>query len=741
MSDCHVATGGEQSGAMPNMTLQEAFELALRRQHEGQLREAEGLYRQILVHAPNHAESLHLLGVIAAQTNRRDEAVELIRRAIALHPCAQYLTNLGVILGEQRKLDDAITAHRQALEMDPRYFEARGNLAGALTEAGKVGEALEEYRRVLTERPDWPEGHNGYANALLSADRLDDAIAEYRRAIALRSTYPEALSNLSNALRLKGDIEGAIAAARQALALRPNYAPAYNNLGTALHETGGADEAIAAYRQAVALDPNSVLSLYNLGSALQDCGNLEEAIGFYRRALTLKEDFAEAHGNLGNALKEMGRIEDALAAYRRALALKTETKAANNLLFGLHFHPDWAPKEILEEHLRWNRVYAEPAAGSILPHENDRSPERRLRVGFVSPDLNVHPVGRFLLPLLENLDREVFEVFCYSDVRRPDEMTGRLKAQTNVWRNILFLPDEDAARKIRADKIDILVDLVMHADGSRLLTFARKPAPVQVTYLAYCSTTGLRTMDCRLSDPYLDPVGTDESVYTEKTVRLPHTYWCYRAPDDSPEVGPLPARTSGQITFGCLNNFGKVSEPTLRTWCSLLGEFPGSRVMVYSREGAHRQRTIDLVAREGIDTARFQFVGAVPTPQYFRRYLEIDIALDPFPYCGGTTTCDALWMGVPVVSVAGRTAVSRAGLSILSNVGLGELVARTPEQYVQIAKQLASDVPRLSNLRSSLRSRMRDSHLMNAPQFGRDVGKAFRQMWREWCAAGGQINH
>jgi predicted O-linked N-acetylglucosamine transferase (SPINDLY family) len=719
---------------MPDMTLQQAFELALSHQHRGQLREAEGLYRQILLHAPNHAESLHLLGVIVAQTNRRDEAIELIRRAIGLNPCAQYATNLGVIFGEQCKLDEAIASHRRALELDPEYFEARGNLAAALLEMGKVGEAMEEYGRGLAQRPDWPEGHNGYANALLNADRLDEAIAEYRQALTLRNAYPEALSNLSNALRLKGEIEGAIAAARQALALRPNYAPAYNNLGTALHETGSADEAIAAYRRAVELDPNSVLALYNLGGALQDCGHLEEAIGFYRRALALKEDFAEVHGNLGNALKEMGRIEDALAAYRRALALKAETKAANNLLFGLHFHPDWGPREILEEHLRWNRIYAEPLAGSILPHENVRSPDRRLRVGFVSPDLTVHPVGRFLLPLLENLDRNAFEVFCYSDVRRPDEMTGRLKAQADVWRNILFLPDEDAARQIRADGMDILVDLVMHADGSRLLTFARKPAPVQVTYLAYCSTTGLRTMDYRLSDMYLDPSGSDESVYTEKTVRLPRTYWCYRAPDDSPEVGALPARANGQITFGCLNNFGKVSEPTLRTWCQLLREFPNSRLMVFSREGAHRQRAIDLVSREGVDTGRFQFVGAVPTPQYFRRYLEIDIALDPFPYCGGTTTCDALWMGVPVVSLAGRTAVSRAGLSILSNVGLPELVAHTPEQYIQIAKELAGDLPRLSEIRASLRQRMRDSYLMNANQFGCDVGAAFRQMWQEWCS-------
>ncbi|HSZ59053.1 MAG TPA: tetratricopeptide repeat protein [Tepidisphaeraceae bacterium] len=722
---------------MPNMTLQQAFDLALRHQHEGRLREAEQLYRQILLYAPDHAESLHLLGVVAAESGRPEEAVALIRRAAQISPSAQYLSNLGVILGNQRKFDEAMAAHRQALAIDPDYIDARANLASTLTDAGRAGEALDEYKQVLSLRSDWPEAHNGLANALLAAGRLDEAIDAYRRALALRPEYPEALSNLSNALRLKGDIAGAVAAARKAIALRPNYAAAYNNLGTALHLTGSADEAIASYRQAVALDPNAVLSLYNLGGALQDCGRLEEAIGFYTKALALREDFAEIHGNLGNALKDMGRIDDALASYRRALSLKSETKAAHNLLFGIHFHPDWGPREILEEHLRWARVYAEPLAQTIVPHENPGAPglARRLRVGFVSPDFTVHPVGRFLLPLLENLDRQAIEVFCYSDVRRPDEMTERLQAQADVWRSILFVPDEEAAARIRADRIDILVDLVMHADGSRLLLFARKPAPVQATYLAYCSTTGLSTMDYRLSDPFLDPIGVDESIYSEKTVRLPHTYWCYPPPDGTPEVGPLPAESSGRITFGCLNNFAKVSEPALKTWCKLLRSVPGSRLLVFSREGPHRQRALELVAREGIEPGRFQFVGAVPTPQYFERYQQIDIALDPFPFGGGTTTCDALWMGVPVVSLAGRTAVSRAGSSILSNVGLPDLVAHDTEEYLRIARELATELPRLSELRSSLRPRMRASPLMDAPAFARGFEAACRQMWREYCAS------
>jgi predicted O-linked N-acetylglucosamine transferase (SPINDLY family) len=275
----------------------------------------------------------------------------------------------------------------------------------------------------------------------------------------------------------------------------------------------------------------------------------------------------------------------------------------------------------------------------------------------------------------------------------------------------------------------------MHAEGSRLLVFARKPAPVQVTYLAYCSTTGLETMDYRLSDPYLDPPGIDASNYSEKTLRLPRTYWCYQAPAEAPDVGPLPALRKGHITFGCFNNYSKVSPSVLTTWCDLLKRVPGSELVVFSREGAHRQRALDLVAEQGIGLARFRFVGPVVTAEYFKRYLEIDIALDPFPYPGGTTTCDALWMGVPVVSLSGRTAVSRGGVSILSNIGLQELIAKDRDQYISIAADLASNIPRLAQLRSTLREQMRRSPLMDGPQFTHDVEAAFRTIWRAWCAA------
>ena len=690
------------------MTLQHAFEQAVRHHGAGQLGEAEALCRQILRYQPDHADALHMLGVLAGQAGRHAEAIELVRRAVRLNPsAAEAWNNLGALLAAAGQTDDAIAAFRQALACNPNL----------------------------------PEACNGLGNALLAAGRTDEALAAYRQAIALRPRYPEALNNLSNALRLKGELPEAIAAAREALAARPEFPEAHNNLGTALQMNGQVEEAVAAYLRALALRPDYPDALYNLGAARQACGRLEDAVAAYRAVLGLRPDYAEAYGNLGNVLEEMGRTDEAMDAYRRAIAINPRCRAADNLLLALHFHPDWGPREIFQEHARWNRAYAEPLAPSIRPHENDPSPDRRLRVGYVSPDFTVHPVGRFLLPLLAHRERAAAEIHCYSDVRKPDGMTQRLRDNADVWHDAASLSDGQLADQIRQDRIDILVDLTLHAEGSRLLAFARKPAPVQVTYLAYCSTSGLRTMDYRLSDPYLDPSGGDESVYSEQTVRLPRTYWCYDPPASAcasaSAVGPLPAISAaeGHVTFGCFNNYSKVSHPTLLTWLELLRRAPNSRLLIYSRLEGARHPALALAERGGIDPRRIQIVGPVPTPEYFRRYRTIDIALDPFPYGGGTTTCDALWMGVPVVSLAGRTAVSRAGLSILSNVGLPELVARTTDQYVQIASALAADLPGLTKLRKTLRERMRASPLMDAPGFARDVEAAFRTMWRNWCAS------
>ena len=563
---------------------------------------------------------------------------------------------------------------------------------------------------------------------------MDEAIAAYRQAIAINPNYAEAYSHLGNALQEQGQLDAAIAACQQAITLNPNYAEAYGNLGNALKDQGQLDAAVAAYRQAIALRPTLADAYYNLGIVLHQQRQLDAALATYQQAAALRPDHAAAHSNRGNVLKDMGELDQALAAFGQAQALKPhDPDIHSSLLLTRHYLPDQSPAALGAEARRWNSLHAAPLQKLIQPHANDRSPDRRLRIGYVSPDFVRHPVGRFLEPLLACHDHHAFEIFAYAQVPAPDEMTARLRSYTDAWRSTVGLSHAQVAEMIQADRIDILVDLAMHSAHNRLLVFARKPAPVQVTYLAYCSTTGLDTIDYRLSDPYLDPPGMDESIYSERTVRLPETYWCYQPRIAPADVGPLPALAHGHITFGCLNNFCKVSAPTFACWTSLLRAVPHSRLILHAHQGAHRQRLQERWQREGLDPTRLHFADFLPVETYFALYRQIDIALDTFPYGGGTTTCDALWMGVPVVTLAAPTAMGRAGLSLLSNLGLPELVAQSPDEYVHIAATLATDLPRLAHLRASLRPRMEQSPLMDAPRFTRHVEAAYRHMWKNWA--------
>ena len=400
----------------------------------------------------------------------------------------------------------------------------------------------------------------------------------------------------------------------------------------------------------------------------------------------------------------------------------------------LHYDPANDAKAIYDEHAIWNRLYGAPLAPKKEDFPNDRNPDRRLKVGYVSAYLSNRPVGRFLSGLLANHDDDQFEVFCYSDGRKPDSKTYHLQADTDVWRESGHLNDEQLVETIRADGIDILIDLGMHTAGNRMLVFARKPAPVQATYLAYCSTTGLPTVDYRFSDSYLDPDDSQQPYYSEHTVRL-RSYWCYPPPTEAADIIPPPvtAVNSGGPTFGCLNEFEKINKPTLLMWRDLLRKVPDSRLILHAPEAADRQRIMSYFVGTDFRGERIQFVGVLSMHDYFKQYNQIDIALDPTPWCGGTTTCDALWMGVPVVSMVGRTAVSRGGLSILSQIGLSEFVAQNSEQYVAIALSLAGDPARLAMLRSSMRERIQASPLMDAPGFTRDFETKLRKMWAVWC--------
>jgi predicted O-linked N-acetylglucosamine transferase (SPINDLY family) len=528
-----------------------------------------------------------------------------------------------------------------------------------------------------------------------------------------------------------------IALFQQDLHLKPNDPQAFFNLGRALAEALRLDEAILCYRQALRLKPDFAGACKQLGEALQQrrVAPLDEAVSCFREAMRLNPDDAEACSLLGRALMGMGLLDEAIVAHRRACEFRPDSAAIHSkLLKCLHYHPDSSPKLLAEEHEAWNQRHAVPLASFVRPHANDRDPIRRLRIGYVSTCFFRHPVARFMLPLLAAHDRHNYEILCYSSGRIADGMTGQLRKHCDGWHDIARVSDNDLADLIRQDRIDILVDLDSHTPMNRLLAFARKPAPIQVTYLAYCSTTGLRTIDYRLTDPFLDPLG-QPSFYAEESVWLPETYWCYQPHRKFSPVGPPPVLAGGHVTFGCLNNFCKASLPTLTVWRDLLTKVSGSRLLLHAAPGSHRDRVRKFFAEGNVDPERITFAGFSLPAQYFERYHQIDICLDPFPYGGGTTTCDALWMGVPVVSLAGKTAVGRVGLTILSNIGLPELAAQTPEEYGRIAAELADDKSRLASLRAGLRDRMLGSPLMDASRFARNVENAFRAMWQTWCRA------
>ena len=536
-----------------------------------------------------------------------------------------------------------------------------------------------------------------------------------------------------------GQPETALDLIGRAIRLKPDLVIAHNNLGNILRDVGRLDEAAAAIQEAIRLQPDYAVAHNNLGLVLKGLGRIDDSIESYRQAIRLQPDLSEAYSNLGNAILGRGGFNnEAIILHRHAIGLRPNyAPFHSDLLYALNYDPDCDAGMIYEEHRLWSQRHAEPLRQSIGPHINNRDPDRNLRIGYVSGDFRQHAVSHFFISLLENHDRGAFEIFCYANVPNPDGMTERMKRSCNVWRNIVGVSDEAVAQMVRADGIDILVDLSGHSGGHRPLVFA-PPAPIQVSYLGYPNTTGMVAIDYRFTDALADPPGMTDHLNAEKLWRLPECAWCYQPLEDPPTIQP---RGSGPITFGCFNSFAKVNPRIMAVWAELLRRVPGSRLLLKSVGGGEvssRQRLSGQFVEHGVSGEQIEIVGWVNHPrQHLEHYQQVDVALDTFPYHGTTTTCEALWMGVPVVSMAGQTHLSRVGVSLLNCVGLPELIAESTEEYVSIAADLAKDLPRLAELRRTLRPRMQGSALMDAPRFTRNVEAAYRQMWRNWCAEPG----
>ena len=595
------------------------------------------------------------------------------------------------------RLDEAEERCRWILSVQARHAPALGLLGNIAHRAGHLTDAIQWMQLAASVDPVVPGYHSNIGVVLLAAGRFDEAIGAFRHVLGLDPRLPDAHFNLGNALRAARRSEEAVEAYRSALALRPGFAEAHNNLGIELKRLVRFGEASSAFRQALAARP----------------------------------DYAEARGNLAAVLEDMGALDEALVEHRRAVEAAPDHPAIHsNLILDLHYQADVDADAILRESRAWNARH-----GGTPPavRRTDAATDRPLRIGYVSPDLRRHAVATFLLPLLRSHDRRRVHVTCYATGRQVDDVTDRLREASDAWVALAGLPDAAAAQRIRDDRIDVLVDLSGHTGGNRLTLFALRPAPLQVTYLGFPGTTGVDAIDARLTDAIVDPPAFGPAT-SERPLRVAPTAWCFAPPPGAPDVAPLPSLREGHVTFGSFNAQKKLAPPTIASWAAILLRVPTARLLLKNHVLGDPY-VADRVRRSfraaGVEPERLELRGEDVDPRvHLQTYARVDIALDPFPYHGTTTTCEALWMGVPVITLAGSTHASRVGVSLLSAAGLPQFVADSPADYVELAVRRAGDLRGLDALRGALRERLRTSPLMDADHFAAQVETAILDLWR-----------
>lgn len=633
------------------------------------------------------------------------------------------------------RLGEAEGIYRQILAREPGNVDALHLLGVIALEMGKLDVAIELIGRAVAVKPEFAQGHYNLGNAFLKSGQAEKAAGAYRRAIELKPDFVKAHNNLGTALKDLGELDAAMASFQRAIELQPDCAEAFNNLGMALVAKDRGDLAAAAFERAIECQADYPTALHNLAAVLVDRGEIDRAIGCYERAIRLKPDYAEAWSDLGNARLHKGQVDLAIAAYRRAMEIMPDYAGAHsNLLLALNFDSERDSRSTFAEHRAWGERFGRVLGSASAPHANNRDPERRLRIGYVSGDFRRHAVANFILPVLKHHNRTRFEIVGYSNVKRPDDVSARIEGCCEVWRRIEDLSDERVAEVIREDGIDILVDLSGHTSGNWLLAMARKPAPVQVTYLGYPNTTGLAAIDYRLSDAAADPPGAADELNVEKLWRLKGCAWCYEPWQAGAE---LRRRPEGTMTFGCFSYYAKITARMVEIWAEILRRTPGARLLLkYAamveescREGVRQQ-----FARHGIGAERLDLRGWIAdSRRHLELHNEVDVMLDTYPYHGTTTTCEALWMGVPVVTFAGATHISRVGVSLLRCAGLPELIAPDAGEYVRIAAELAADRTRREAMRARLVGGRGTSPLFDGRRMAGSLESAFREMWKAWC--------
>jgi len=670
-----------RSALAPGGLRPDAAELdaALDAYERGAIDLAEAGCGRVLAHDPGDARALHLLGLVALARRDPARAVDLIGAAIAADPAVGlFHFNLGNALRELGRAADAAASYARATAADPDRFAAWFNLAQLEVERGRRDEAIAAFREAL---------------------RLDPGSAAARLELAA------ALVDTAQA-------------------------------GTQTPERSA--EALALLGHDWPHAPDPARARFVVAMALVGCARWTEAAAELEALAAARPDSRQVRNALANCYNRLGRATDAVREYRAAFRAAPDFHEALTAVLGtLNAAPEVTPEEVLAAHRDWAAAAAAPLYPAAPRFANERAPGRRLRVGYVSPDLRRHPVGTMFAPVLERHDPRRVEAFCYYNSPRGDAMTERMRRAAHHWRDVAALDDAALDAAIRADGIDILVDLAGHTRHTRVLAFARRPAPVQASWLGYFNTTGLATMDWFVTDPVSSPPG-QERYFAERLVRLPHTRFCYEPPEFLPAVNALPARARGHVTFGCLNSLAKLNDRVLVLWARVLAAVPGARLVLQAAALNDPLVQRDFRARaaaHGIAAGRLELRRFVPVAEAVASYHDIDVALDPFPFCGGMTSLDALWMGVPVVTLPQVMIAGRQSASMLANLGLPELIAADEAAYVAAAAGLARDLDRLAALRAGLRERFRRSPLADCAGFARALEHAYAGMWEAWLAA------
>ena len=746
------------------------FNKAVQFEASGKYKEAEKICQSIIENDNKQIDAWNLLGIIAIKTGNKN-AVKYFKKACNLNkdePVFHYnlglayeknglireseqsyknaikiksdymdaYNRLGLLLKNNNKLYDALQIFQKAINVKPDFFPVYTNIGTILSELGKLDQALTYFNKAIELNPLEIHAYNNKGNIFQKKGDMLSAVDAYEKALKIDPNYVEGYSNLGNALRECGQIKKAEIILLKALELSPNYANAHNNLALVYSDMDNYEKAMESFNSAIQINPMLIDPYSNIAGLYIKKGKLDKAIYFSKRAISLASNYAQPYNNLGVAFSRQCNIDESINNFKKAIKIKPDYYIAySNYLFTLNYDHRLTSEQIFNEHSKYGNLFNNLQNNPY--YLNNKDYDRPLNIGYVSPDFYQHSVAFFVEAILKNHNKDQFKVFCYADNTNIDSLSTKLRKMSYKWIVTCGINDDQLYNKIRSDKIDILVDLTGHTANNRLLVFARKAAPIQITYLGYPNTTGLKAIQYRITDEYADPPGYKENEYSEKLIRIPNNFLCYSPPDNANEAEFPPVIKNKYITFGSFNIPSKINNNVIALWSEILKKVTNSKIMLKSKYfGCQitKDLFINRFKQNGIEEDRLIIMGYLPSFNDHRKmYDNVDISLDTFPYNGTTTTCEALWMGVPVITLNGDRHASRVGVSILNSIGLMDCIADNEDEYINKAIYLANDIELLSNIRKNLRNLMKKSPLTDGKVFTKKLESLYRNVWKNHC--------